>query len=221
MHVLKLNFNGDPNIGLYGIATDKFCLLGKSVPAKYIKDIEEALGVPVYQIKVYGTDLIGIFAVATSKGILIPDLIFDNELAELKKLKLPIHTIKTELTALNNNILCNDKTAFVSEEYSAGEVKQIEKALGVKAIKIDIAKLNLPGSCGILSNKGGIFNPNTSDAEIQKIEKQLGFEIGLGSVNMGNPFVGSGVIANSKGFIVGSQSSGYEIARIDESLGFL
>jgi translation initiation factor 6 len=220
-HATKMDFNGDPNIGLYGIATDEFCLLGKSVPAKYIKKIEETLGVPVYQVKLYGTDLIGIFAVATSKGILIPDIVFDYELEALQKLPINFTTIKTTKTALNNNILCNDKVAFVSKDYTKTEVETIKKSLGVNVVPTNIARTNLPGSCGILTNKGAILNSNAMSAEIRVIEKELGFEIGLGTVNRGSNFVGSGIIANSNGFIAGSLTSGSELMRVDESLRLL
>jgi len=218
---MKMDVNGDPNIGLYGIATDKFCLLGKVVPKKHIKKIEQTLGVPVYQIKLYGTDLIGIFAVGNSKCVLIPDIMFDSELEELKKLPIKFVTINTEKTALNNNIVCNDEIAIVSKDYTKDEVKQIKQALGVKVIQTNIAGTNLPGSCTTMTNKGAICNPNASDHEVKKIEKEFGKEIGLGTINLGNNFVSSGLIANSNGFIVGELTSGHEIMRIDESLGFV
>ena len=217
---IKLDINGDPNIGLYGIATDKFCILGKAVPQKHIKKIEKTLGVPVYQVKLYGTDLPGIFAVGNSKAILIPDIVFKSEMKELAKLPINFVVIPTEKTALNNNILCNDEIAFVSKDYTKEEVKQIKEALGVKIIQTDLAGTNLPGSCGILTSKGAIINPLASDAEVKKIEKELGYEIGLGTSNLGNNFVSSGLIANSNGFIVGTLTSGHEIMRIDESLRF-
>ena len=221
VHAIKLDINGDPNIGLYGVATDKFCLLGKSVPEKLAKKIEAVLKVPVYQIKLYGTDLIGIFAVANSNCVLIPDIIFEKELAELKKLPIKFELIKTEKTALNNNILCNDKIAFASKEYTKEEVEKIKQALGVKVVQMPIAGTNLPGSCSILTSKGAIFNPNIKPSEIKQIEAELGFEIGLGTINLGNNFVASGLIANSNGFIVGSLTSGFEIMRIDEALIFI
>jgi translation initiation factor 6 len=220
-HAIKLSFNGDPNIGMYGIATDSFCILGQSVQKKHIAKIEKTLGVPVYQIKLYGTDLVGIFAVGNSNGIIVPHVTFESELKELKKLPIKVHIMKTQKTALTNNILCNDKVAFVSKEYSKEEVKQIKDALKVKVIQVDVAETPFPGSCGALTNKGAIFNQNAADAEIEKIEKALGQEVGLGTVNMGNGFMGSGIIANSNGFLAGKLSSGFEIVRIDESLGFL
>jgi translation initiation factor 6 len=220
-HAIKLSFNGDPNIGMYGIATDSFCILGQSVQKKYIDKIKKTLGVPVYQIKLYGTDLVGIFAVGNSNGIIVPDVIFDSERKALKKLPIKVHIMKTQHTALTNNILCNDKIAFVSKEYSEEEVKEIGKALGVKVIQAEVAGTPLPGSCGTLTNKGAIFNQDADDAEIKKIEKALGQEVGLGTINMGNGFIGSGVIANSNGFLAGKLTSGFEIVRVDESLGFL
>lgn len=220
-HAIKLNLEGNPNIGLYGIATDKFCIVGKGVSKKNVTKIEETLGVPVYQIKLYGTDLIGIFAVGNSNGLLVPDIIFKSELEELKKSPIKFSTIKTEKTALCNNILCNDKIAFVSKDYSKEELDKIKEALGVKIIQTDIAGTKVPGSCGVLTNKGAILNQNMSESEIKKVEKELGYEIGLGTVNMGNNFISSGLIANSNGFVAGSQTSGHELVRIDESLRFI
>jgi translation initiation factor 6 len=205
---IRLDLNGDPNIGMYGIATEKFCLLGKSIPKKHIKKIKEILGVPVYQIRLYGTDLIGIFAVANSNCLIVPDIIFEEELAELKKLPIKLKVIKTQKTAMNNNILCNDEIAFVSKEYTKEEVKELKEALKVKIVQTDVAGTTLPGSCGILTEKGAIFNPNTEVTEIEKIEKELGYEIGLGTTNLGNAFVSAGLIANSNGYIAGGLTSG-------------
>ena len=220
-HAIKLNIDGDPNLGLYGIATDSFCLVGKTISKKQVEEIEKTLDVPVYSVKLYGTDLIGIFAVANSNGVLIPDIIFEKELEALKKLTIKFKTIKTEKTALNNTILCNDKLAFVSKEYTKKEVEEIKKALGVEIVQMDMANTHLPGSCGMLTNKGALFNQNLSDAEVKKIEKALGYAIGLGSINMGNNLVGSGLIANSNGFVAGSITSGHELMRVDEALRFI
>jgi len=224
-HAAIMVFHGDPNIGLYGVATDMFCLLGRSVPDKQVKEIKEVLDVPVFQVGLYGTDLIGLFAAANSKAVLLPEIIYKSELkkleAHLKELGVKVHIIKTEHTALGNNILVNDEVGIISPVYSKAQAANIKKVFGVKSEQFKIAGLSIPGSTGVITNKGGIFNPNLTDADIKKIEKILGFEIGLGTVNLGNPFVSSGIIANSKGFVVGGHSSGYEIARVDESLGFL
>jgi len=225
VHVAKLDFNGDSNLGLYGIATDSYVLLGQSVQKKHLKELEEIFGVPVIQTRIYGTSLVGIFAIGTSKVLLVTNLIFDKERKQLekdlKKIGVKLAVLKTEKTALGNNISTNDTISFVSTEYTKDELKQIEKALGTKAIQMNFAESELCGSTSMLTNKGGIFTPDLDDGEIKKIEKAVGFEIGLGTVNMGSPMLSSGIIANSNGFIVGRLSSGFEIGRIDESLKFL
>ncbi len=224
-HIEKLNINGDPNIGLYGLATDKFCLLGKSAPKKIVDKIREALAVPIIQGTIYGTDFFGIFAVANSSVVLVPDIIFNSEKTflkkELAKLGVKLETISTDHTALNNNITTNDKNTIISTIYNKSEVSKIKKILKTKIKQTDIAKTTIPGSLAVITNKGAILTTYIEDREIRLLEKFLGFEIGIGTVNMGNPFVKSGIIANSHGFIIGIQTSGYEIARIDESLGFI
>lgn len=222
---LKLNFHGDPNAGLHGLATDKFCLIGRCATDEQTAEIEKLLRVPVFRVGLYGTDLVGLFAVATSDSVLLPEIIFPNELEkikkELSKICVKVHTIKTEHTALGNNILINENFGVISTVYDKKAAEQIKKAFpNVKFEQFDLSGLTIPGSLGKVTAKGGIFSPNVSDAEIKKLEKLFSFEIGLGTVNMGNPFVSSGIIANSNGLIIGSMSSGYEMSRIFESLGF-
>jgi len=224
-HVAKINFGHDPNLGLYGVATDKFCLVGRSLSEQSIKELEEVLKVPVIKVSVYGTNLIGVFVAANSKAILLPDVTYEDEYAHIKremdKLGVKVFIIKSEHTALGNNIILNDKAAIISTNYSPQLFAEIKKALGIEVKQMDLAGTSLPGSVGFITNNGGVFNPNMSDKEIKAVEKTLGYEIGLSTVNMGNMFISSGIIGNSFGFVIGSMSSGYEITRVDESLGFL
>jgi len=79
-------------------------LLEDAQPSCRPKEIEKVLKVPVIQVSLYGTDLIGIFAVASDDAVLIPEIVFPSELKHLKeklaKHKIAVHTIKTEHTAL-------------------------------------------------------------------------------------------------------------------------
>jgi len=224
VHVAKLNLNGDPNIGLRVVATDKFCIAGRDVSEKYDPILAEVLKVPIIKISLYNTPLVGIFSAANSTHLFVPDIIFKSELEDLKnklkKYKVKIISLKTDHTALGNNLILNDAVCFASSLMEKSVIDAIKKT-GLKVIQTDLAETKIPGSLGILTNKGAIFAPNISKKEVKLIEKALGFEIGLGTVNMGNPFLSSGVTANSNGFLVGSLSSGPEIARIDEALGFL
>ena len=57
------------------------------------------------------------------------------------------------------------------------------------------------------------------EKEFSKIESTLMLKGGSGSVNMGNPYVRSGIISNSKGCVIGGETSGVEVMRIDSTLG--
>lgn len=224
VHVDKTNFKGDPNIGLYAVATDSFVLLGEKLNKKQTELLKEVLGVPIITSKIYGTPFAGIFCVANKNALLVPDIIFDEEFESIKKeLKgiVEVKKFKTVHTALGNTILANDKYAIISDDFSDAESKKIGEALNVKIKKIKIAESNVPGAYGVLTNKGGIFGSITSDPSVKELEKYLKFEIGIGTVSTGSSIVSSGIISNSNGFVVSSNSSGFEIGRIDESLGFI
>ncbi|MBI4095900.1 MAG: translation initiation factor IF-6 [DPANN group archaeon] len=225
-HILITELEGNSNIGLFGIATDKFCLVGRTVSEIKIKEIEKVLRVPVFQIGLYGTELVGLFCAANSSTVLLPDIVSEHELktlrANLAKINVSVSVIKTEHTALGNTILLNNKSGIISEAYDKKAVAEIKKAFpNVEFVQMDLSGLPTPRTVGIVTDCGGIFSPNLSDSEIKKIEHVFGFEIGLGTVNLGNPFVSTGIIANSNGFVIGRASSGYEISRVDESLGFI
>ncbi|MGC8940464.1 MAG: translation initiation factor IF-6 [Candidatus Nanoarchaeia archaeon] len=224
-HVVILDVAKDPNIGIYGFATDRYCIVGKAFKPEQVSEIKQKLNVEVVQTSLYGTDLIGLFAAGTSSTLLIPSICFENEIAflrtKLQSLGVKLIMIDTKHTALGNNILLNDFVGIVSTVFSKKDVEKIKAALGIDIIQMDLAGTHVPGSVGVLTNQGALFSPNLSESEINYLEKLFGFEIGLGTVNLGNPFVATGLFANSFGFAVGSASSGWEIARIDESLGFL
>lgn len=225
MHVDKFNFKGDSNVGLYAVATDKFVLVGKGLGSAKVRKLEKIFKVPVIQISVYSTDLIGVFICANSNAILVPEVIYPEELKDLKEKTKGLATVKvvkTELNALGNNILTNDKIAIFNDEMPTSMVKDVAKALGVKT-KSGLKNIYpmLPGAAACITNRGGIFPTDLPESEVAKVEKLLGFEIGLGTMSMGGKMLGSSLVANSNGFIYNASSSGYEVARADESLGFL
>ena len=105
MHVLKPKFHNNPNIGLYGFATDSYCLLPKNLSKRLVEEIEEVLDVPVYQITIYNTNLIGVFCAGNEDYLFVPDMISEYELKELEKIKeVEIIQLHTRFTALGNNI---------------------------------------------------------------------------------------------------------------------
>lgn len=221
MKLYKTNLHGNPNVGLYGFCTDHYCLLAPEFTEEQVKKIEEALHVPVFQLKIANTSLIGALITGNTKTLLVPYIALDHELALLKKWKIPYKVITSKFTALGNNILCNDRGALVTREYSADTKKIIRQALEVTLHPGEIADTEVPGSCAVHNNHVAVIHAFATPEQIQEVKSLLGVPCTKATVNFGSPYVHSGLLANSHGMVVGDSSTGIEIENIYEALGFL
>jgi len=225
MRVIQINFHGDHNLGLFGKSSDKFCLVGNFVPDKKIEKMKEVLKNHIVKATIANTDFVGIFCSLNSNGLLLPKIVIERELIQLKKLKkefgIDLEILKTKFTALGNLILCNDNGAVVSKLIKRNEKKKIVDCLDVEVDYADIAKMSMVGSCGMANNKGCLIHRDASEEEIEKIKNILKVETDIGTANFGSPFVGSCAIANSHGALVGESTTGAEITRLMETLGFI
>jgi len=93
----QISIKKDAFIGLFGLLTDKYCILSYDFP-----NIE--LDVPVLRAKIYSTDLTGIFCVGNSNGLLVPDIIENDEEKKIKdfckKNDINFGKISTDFNAL-------------------------------------------------------------------------------------------------------------------------
>ncbi len=220
-HIAVLSFDNNPNIGLYAFATDSYCLIGEDIPQQAEDKIAKTLKVPTHRISIAGTSLVGVFCTGNSNKLLVPYIIQPHEIKLLEKLGIEFAIIKSRITAIGNNITANDKGALISTEFS-DEVKDlISDELSVPVKKAKISEMNNIGSCLVANNKGGLVHRDVKGFELELLEDTLKVEVLDGTINLGNPYVKSGIIANSKGLIVGSHSGGPEITNADMALGFL
>jgi len=217
MHVSKISFNGNPNIGLYGLATDDYCLVSPDVSNSTISKMKEILKVPVYKIYIAGTELVGALCVANSNVLLVPEITRDEEIDVLERHGVNYKIINTKMTALGNNILLRDDVAMINLNYDNDVVDQLKK-LKINSEKGKIAKNITIGSCAFIGKNGGIVHRDASEYEIKKMEKLFNVSLDIGTINLGNPYVKSGIITNSRGILVGELTSGYEITRVESSL---
>lgn len=219
MRILKISFQNNSNVGLFGFATDSYCLLPKNLKDSIVKEIKEALNVPVHQVNVYNTHLIGLFCVGNESTLFIPNILWDHEIKELKKLKdINLVILDTKHTALGNNIAIHKDKCLVSSNMEPSVVSKL-KELGFKTKVLEIAENSTIGACIAITNKGFLLH---RDAEnLKEIEKFLELKGDIGTVNLGNPYVRTGIIANSNGYIIGKETRGPELQRIDESLKFI
>ena len=219
-HLVFGEYKGDFNVGLFGIATDKYVF----VPDETF-DVE-VLGVPAIYGSVAGTRLIGIFCVGNSHALLVPKNITDYEFekveTQMKKIDKSIKVVRlnTIHNVLGNLICANDSGCLISPVLAENK-EEIEALLKVPVVISNIMDFDIVGSVCRTTNKGFILNIYAEQEDYDFVKKALKVDGDIGSVNFGGPYVSGGILANSNGVIVGKNTSGPETARIDEALGFL
>jgi translation initiation factor 6 len=212
---LKARFNGDPNIGLYGFAADEYCLLGFE-PQKILDKMENALGVKARVATIAGTELIGLFAAGNKSGIIVPKIIEDYELKQLKKLfGINVSVIEAKDTALGNMVVCNDNGCVIPDKLKRYK-RDIEDALNCYVQIGSIAGLDTIGSVAVANNKGCLCHPDASSEEIKMLGDVLRVKVDVGTAGFGSPFIKSGIIVNSEGIVFSELSTGPEIGRFEE-----
>lgn len=221
MHVQQLSINGNPNVGLNIFCNNKFALVGKHASEEQVNIIKEVLKVPVHQITIAGTDLIGVFVVGTEEKIIVPSIIFDEELEEIKALGINVEKIEVDLTALGNNILCKDNKALVNPEYKDEEVEIIKQALNLSEIKkFAVHELGIIGGLVAYNSKGAAVYRDINQQTKEELQEFLELPCEESTVNMGSPFISSGVVCNDNGFLIGDMSGGPEMYNMELILGF-
>ncbi len=221
MKLYRTNLHGNPNIGLYGFCTDRYCLVAQEFTEEQVQNISKVLHVPVHQIKIANSYLIGALLTGNSRVLLVPAIALEAELQELKKLNIQYKIIQTKLTALGNNVLCNDNGALVNKDFSADTKKIIRQALNVTLHPGDIGNSDVPGSCVVCNKYGAVIHAFAAPEQVREVESLLQVKTTGATVNFGNPHVRSGLLANSHGMVIGDTSTGVEIENIYEAFGFL
>ena len=215
-HMRFAEFQGDPNIGLFGLVTEKYAVLPE--PGIDVGFLVKKIAYTT----VAGTKLCGIFLAGNSNGLIVPETITEREMAILKTTLKDVNIlkIKSKYNAIGNLILCNDKGAVISPLLSAS-ADEIAKCLKVKVCIGSMLDLDIVGAMGVATKKGFLLDMYAGDAEFKFVKDALGTDGDIGTVNFGSEFVKSGILANSKGILVGNATTGPETARIDEALGFI
>ena len=227
MHIERLDFENSPYLGVYGSVTDKLALVREGLGEKKLSILREVLKVPLIETSIMKSRIVGIFAAGNSNAIVVPWYVWDAELEKING-QLREYGIDTEvvpfqstLTAFGNLILTNDRAALVSAKFTREEAKKLEDILGVEVERGMIGDFHAVGSVGVVTNKGGLVHPEATDEELEWLRNLFKVDIYVGTANMGVPFVGSCMLANSHGVVVGHLTTGPEIVKIEEALGFL
>lgn len=220
--IARTDFEGDSNVGAFGIATDKFVQVSPRMSDKSLEMINQAFSLPLVKSTIATLDAVGIMCVANSNGLLLPYTTTSDELARLKAYSdIRIDWIDNKMTALGNIIVANDKGAICHADFDTKARRKISDTLGVEVVPGTVAKLPIVGANSVVTSRGAVVHPLATSEEIEQIAELLKVDVEVGTVNRGSPYTRLGVLANSDGMIAGSDTTGVELAHISQVLGFV
>jgi len=216
-----LDFNENPNIGVFCRTNDKVAFLRKGLTKKTTTKIKKTLDVQLIELNISDATIIGSLIAMNSKGAVVTDFVDKEFIEEIIKQGLDVCVIGDKYNAAGNDILVNDNGALVHPDLMEKSIKEIEKTLKVPVFKGTIGTLKTVGMAAVVTNKGLLCHPKVTNTEKKQLIDTFNVEVMIGTVNHGSPVIGSGLIANSKGAIIGNETTGIEMGRIEEALGFL
>lgn len=219
--IALLEFENNPNIGLYMIVNEYFALIGCEITKKKQKEIENIVKVPVYRVTALGTDLLGVFFTGNNSTLIIPE-IYDYEKKIIEEItnkhNFKLITIENRLNTFGNNLCVLDDSIIVNNNYNKKFLEDIEKKTNLKPIKLKHEEFSAPGAIARFINNKVYLSHELDESHAKEFIDKIG---GVGTVNSGSNFISSGVIGNKNGLLLGSQCSTIEIQNILEGFDFL
>ena len=213
----RLEVNGNPYIGVFCAANDELLLLEPGVPKAAVRHLTEALGVRAVPTSVAHSTVVGSLVAMNSKGILASPFI---EPEEIERIGRGVYPLPHRLSAVGNNVLCNDYGALVHPGYGPEALDVIRDVLGVPVARGTVAGVKTVGAAAVATNKGVLCHPHAKPAEMEFIQDTLKVPVSITTANYGSALVGACMVANTTGAVVGSKTTPIELGRIEEGLGY-
>ncbi|MFX1375537.1 MAG: translation initiation factor IF-6 [Promethearchaeota archaeon] len=224
MAILRSQIYGRSLIGVYLTANNSYVLYPPTLIKPLLTKFRNTFLEPFYPLTIDSSNLLGIYTASNKYGIIVPHIIKDDELENLKKFlnegtnSSQVAVLKSIDNAFGNLILCNDKGAIISS-FLKEHKKEIENTLNVETVVYEFANNYLPGSISLVNNIGCVVHPLSTDDEIDYISSILKVdEVDVSTVNRGMPYLSSGAIVNDKSGIFGNDCTGPELLRITSVL---
>jgi len=216
-----LDFNENPNVGVFCRANDDLAFVRKGLLKKIKKKIVASLDINLIELNIADASIVGSLLTLNSTGAVATDFIDNNSVNMIKDQGLKVCIIEDKLNAAGNDILMNDHGALVHPNLQDETLKAIEETCNVPVYRGTIGSLKTVGMAAVVTNKGCLCHPEATDKEKMQLEKVFRVKVMIGTVNHGASLIGSGLVANTKGAIIGNRTTGIEMGRIEEALGFL
>lgn len=217
-HFQRLDFNENPNVGVFCKANDDFAFIRMGLPKRIKRRIIEALDVTLVEIRIANANIIGSLLAFNKSGVVVTDLVSDENLKIIQNHGFDVCVINDRYNAVGNDLLVNDTGALAHPGFQDETLQIISETLHVPVHRGTIGTLKTVGMAAVVTNKGMLCHPKVNDEEKKLLEQIFGVPVMIGTVNHGVPLIGSGLIANSKGAVVGTLTTGIEMGRIEEAL---
>ena len=221
MDISKTTILGNSSLGIFALSTEKYALVPFGIKENNLKTISETLDIDVIQTTISNSVLVGTLAAGNSNNVLVPHNVGEKEFKTLED-SLPedveVIEVKSNLTALGNLMVMNDKGAIISDMFEKEAQKQLKDVLNGEVIVGNLLGSPLIGSIVMSTNQGALVHPLLSEEEIKEISKVLKVKTDVCTINRGIPYPRVGILANNKGAVIGSDSTGPESMRIFEVL---
>ncbi|MDO8056327.1 MAG: translation initiation factor IF-6 [Candidatus Hermodarchaeota archaeon] len=215
--VQRLAFDGSSNIGAFSRVSENWLLLAPS-DFSTAKDFVNLFSLKATTTTIGHSTLVGILTVGNQNGLLVPHIVFDEEIKALEtELELPVHSLQSKLTALGNLILTNDHAALVSPKFSKTDLQNIRDVLGVEVEVRQLASSDLVGSHGVVTNKGLLAHTSLTGEELEWLANFFGVGVEVGTINCGVPYLSIGLLVTGQAAAAGIETTGPELMRITEA----
>ena len=220
MEAAKCQINGSDFIGAFATSTDNYTFVAWNMKERIADLFRSTLKTKCVSMSVSGTDLVGLFCKANSRALALSNMVTDVELERIRSLGLDmeVETIDSNINAIGNNILVNDKLAIVNPDYSDDEAKRIGELFDVEVVRMRIGGFKTVGANSILTNRGLAVNNHCTEEEKADLDGVAGFDSVMTTANTGALSIGLAAVSNSNGVVVGDGTTGYEFNRIIEAL---
>ncbi len=217
MGIYKYNIYRTPNIGIFLKTNDKLLLVPKGLAYTKVNNLVSLLNVKYLAISIANTRLLGPLIAMNNNSILVPRIIEDVELDELKSTGLDVIILNTLETSLGNLIVMNDRCAIISTRLSKDIADEIKDRLSIEVVQMQFGDYYQVGSMIVATNKGAAVHPIVNDKDVKFLASVLHVHVEPATVNNGIPFIASGVVANSNNVIVGSLTTGPELVMLSRA----
>jgi translation initiation factor 6 len=214
--IRRLEIAGNPYVGVFCAANDELAVVAPDVPKSAVRHIEGALETRAIVTRIGHSTVVGSLLAMNSKGILASPFIDEEELEAIGD---AVYPLPHRLSAVGNNVLCNDHGAVVHPGYDDESLAFIKEVLDVPVVRGTVAGVRTIGAAAVATNKGAVCHPHARPAEMDLLKTTLQVPVMITTANYGAAQIGACIVANSHGAVIGGRTTPIEIGRIEEGLG--